>query len=224
MWTKLHVRLLEQEIRQQQDRCEFYTGRIERGVADDEDRVCLDVYGKIRESLINLRRPEDKTPDEASRRLARNTQILLKEEALLSRVGDAGGGSYYLEVLTDSIAREAWKSMQGIEDAGGFREALAGKYIEQVLERSRTAKEKAITSRVRVFAGTNKFANPSERVLDRIDPSRIDSGRRATTIYEQLRLRTEAHVAKGGKCPRVLLAEFGDAKMRAARSGFASRG
>lgn len=68
MWTKLHVRLLEQEIRQQQDRCEFYTGRIERGVADDEDRVCLDVYGKIRESLINLRRPEDKTPDEAKER------------------------------------------------------------------------------------------------------------------------------------------------------------
>ena len=163
-----------------------------------------------------------KTPDEASRRLARNTQILLKEEALLSRVSDAGAGSYYLEVLTDSIAQETWKSMQGIESAGGYRKAHAAKQIEQILERSRTAKEKAITSRARVFAGTNKFANPSEKALDRIDPARIDSGRRATTIYEQLRLRTEAHVAKGGNCPRVLLAEFGDAKMRAARSGFAS--
>ncbi len=163
-----------------------------------------------------------KAPDEASRRLARNTQILLKEEALLSRVGDAGGGSYYLEVLTDSIAQQAWKSMQGIESAGGFRKAHAEKCIEQLLERSRAAKEKAITSRVRVFAGTNKFANPSEKALDRIDPSRIDSGRRGTTIYEMLRLRTETHVAKGYKCPRVLLAAIGDAKMRTARSGFAA--
>ena len=163
-----------------------------------------------------------KAPDEASRRLARNTQILLKEEALLSQVGDAGGGSYYLEVLTDSIAQEAWKSMQGVEVAGGFRKAHAEKYIEYLLERSRTAKEKAITSRGRVFAGTNKFANPSERALDRIDPARIDSRRRGTTIYEQLRLHTEAHVAKGCKCPRVLLSEIGDAKMRTARSGFAA--
>jgi methylmalonyl-CoA mutase len=163
-----------------------------------------------------------RVPDEASRRLARNIQILLKEEALLSRVGDAGGGSYYLEVLTDSIAREAWKSLQEIESAGGYRKAHAEEHIEQILGRSNAAKEKAIVSRGRVFAGTNKFANPSEKALDRIDPSRIDSGRRATTIYEQLRLRTEAHVAKGGKCPHVLLAEIGDAKMRAARSGFAA--
>ena len=163
-----------------------------------------------------------KAPDEASRRLARNTQILLKEEALLSRVGDAGGGSYYLEVLTDSIAREAWKSMQGIESAGGFRKAHAEKYIEQILERSNAAKEKAITSRARVFAGTNKFANPSEKALDRIDPALIDTGRRGATVYEQLRLRTEAHIEKGGRYPRVLLAEFGDAKMRTARSGFAA--
>ena len=64
-----------------------------------------------------------RTPDEASRRLARNTQILLKQEALLARVADPAGGSYYLETLTDFIARESWKQLQEIEAAGGFRKA-----------------------------------------------------------------------------------------------------
>ena len=50
-----------------------------------------------------------RTPDEASRRLARNTQIMLKQEALLSQVADPGAGSYYLEFITDFIARESWK-------------------------------------------------------------------------------------------------------------------
>jgi methylmalonyl-CoA mutase len=61
--------------------------------------------------------------DEPSRRLARNTQIILKQEAFLGRVADLGGGSYYLETLTDSIAAQAWKLFQEIECAGGFRSA-----------------------------------------------------------------------------------------------------
>ena len=65
----------------------------------------------------------NKTPDEASRRLARNTQLILKHEACLGRVADAAGGSYYLETLTDLVAQEAWKIMQEIETRGGFRSA-----------------------------------------------------------------------------------------------------
>ena len=59
-------------------------------------------------------------PDEFGSRLARNTQLILKQEAWLDRSVDAAGGSYYLEVLTDSLAREAWKLLQQIEAAGGF--------------------------------------------------------------------------------------------------------
>ena len=163
-----------------------------------------------------------KRPDEASRRLARNTQIILKQEALLSRVADPGAGSYSLEVITDFIAREGWKIMQGIEAAGGYRKALADGHIAQAMEKSLAAREEAVTSRRRIFTGTSQHANISEKALDRIDFSRISDGRRGTRMYEQLRLRTERHVAKGGKNPHVLLAEIGDAKMRAARSTFAA--
>jgi methylmalonyl-CoA mutase len=161
-----------------------------------------------------------KAPDDASRRLARNTQILLKQEALLSRVADPGGGSYCIEVITDFIAREGWKAMQAIEAAGGYRKAQA--QITRALEQSLAAREKAVLSRRRIFTGTNQHANLSEKALDRIDVSRLTGEKRGTQMYEELRLRTERHAAQTGKSPRVLLAEIGDVKMRSARSGFAA--
>jgi methylmalonyl-CoA mutase len=73
------------------------------------------------------------SPDDASRRLARNTQIILKQEAFLARVADVAGGSYYVETLTDSIAAGAWKLLQEIESAGGYRQAadLVTRRLEQ---------------------------------------------------------------------------------------------
>ena len=123
-----------------------------------------------------------KAPDDASRRLARNTQILLKQEALLSRVADPGGGSYCIEVITDFIAREGWKAMQGIEAAGGYRKAQA--QITRALEQSLAAREKAVLSRRRIFTGTNQHANLSEKALDRIDVSRLTGEKRGTQMYE----------------------------------------
>jgi methylmalonyl-CoA mutase len=163
-----------------------------------------------------------KTPDEASRRLARNTQIILKREALLSHVADPGAGSYYLEVITDFIAREGWKSMQKIEADGGFRKADADGLISKALDRSLAAREKAVLLRRRIFTGTNQYADPSEKALDRVDPLCLSGKRRGALGYEQLRLRTERHAAETGWLPRVLLAEIGDVKMRSARSTFAA--
>jgi methylmalonyl-CoA mutase len=163
-----------------------------------------------------------KQPDETSRRLARNTQLLLKHEAWLGRVADAGGGSYYIEALTDSLAHESWKRMQEIEARGGYRKAQAEGTIAQALEGSMAAREKAVRSRRRVFVGTNQHANPADWALDRADPARMNAGRRGARIYEELRLRTEWHAAAGGKTPRVMLAEIGDVKMRIARSNFAT--
>jgi methylmalonyl-CoA mutase len=81
------------------------------------------------------------TPDEASRRLARNTQIVLKQEAFLARVADPGAGSYYVETLTDSIAAGAWKLLQEIESAGGWRTA-AEKITRRLEHRSAEQQEK----------------------------------------------------------------------------------
>jgi methylmalonyl-CoA mutase len=163
-----------------------------------------------------------KAPDEASRRLARNTQIIFKREALLSRVADPGAGSYCLEAITDFIAREGWRAMQKIEASGGYRKACADGQLSKALAQSLAARETAVDSRRRIFTGTNRYADPQERALDRIEPLYLARGRRGAHDYEQLRLRTERCTATTGRLPRVLLAEFGDVKMRSARSHFSA--
>ena len=163
-----------------------------------------------------------KAPDDGSRRLARNTQLMLKHEALLGQVADPGSGSYFLEAITDSIAREAWKAMQQIDGVGGYRKARAAGELDAALEVQAIAREMAVATRRRVFTGTNQYANGSEEAMGRIDESRSTVGKRGAAAYEKLRLRTEHHAAETGKTPRVLLAAFGDVKMRATRSTFVS--
>jgi len=162
-----------------------------------------------------------KAPDDASRRLARNTQLLLKHEVLLGQVADPGGGAYSIEALTDDLAREAWTAMQEIERRGGFRKMRAEGGIAQALESSLTAREAAVEKRRRVFIGTNQFADPAEQALDRVDMGWMNGRRRGTKAYEDLRLRTEWHAAETSRIPRILLAEIGDPKMRSARANFA---
>jgi methylmalonyl-CoA mutase len=163
-----------------------------------------------------------KQPDEASRRLARNTQLLLKKEAWMGIVADVAAGSSYVETVTEFLASDGWKIMQGIEARGGYRKAQNEGAIAATLERSMAAREMAVTSRRRVFVGTNQFANPAEQALNRIEAGRVCESRRGTQPYEELRLRTEQHAAAGGLTPQVLLAEVGDVKLRAARSNFAA--
>jgi methylmalonyl-CoA mutase len=159
-------------------------------------------------------------PDEASKRLARNTQTLLKHESSLGRVADAAGGSYYVEAITDFLAREGWKRFQEIEALGGYRKAQDT--IAKTMASSLAAREKALASRKSVLVGTNQFVNRAERALERVNEKRVNETRRAATMYEDLRLRTERQAAAARKMPQILLAEIGDAKMRAARASFAA--
>ena len=72
---------------------------------------------------ITVRRPFDKiyqTPDDFSERIARNQQLLLKEECHLDKVVDPSAGSYYVEVLTNSLADVAWKLFLEVEDKRRF--------------------------------------------------------------------------------------------------------
>jgi methylmalonyl-CoA mutase len=168
--------------------------------------------------------PFDETyrdPDEASRRLARNTQTILKQEAWLDRVVDPGAGSYYIESLTDSLARAAWKLMQEVESMGGYLTARDSGMIPDEVRRARKEAEERLAFRRRVIVGTNNYPNLKERMLDQIQHKDIELvyGRGAE-MFEDIRLRTERHAAAGNKTPLFLLAEMGDLKMRKARVGF----
>jgi methylmalonyl-CoA mutase len=165
--------------------------------------------------------PFDETyrePDESAKRLARNTQLILKQEAWLDRSVDPAGGSYYLEVLTDSLAREAWKLFQQIEATGGFLQYSESGELERDIAKSRADREAAVGTRRTAIVGTNQYPNLQERMLPKIQ--RQDPAPRAARIFEEIRLRTERHAARTGHTPLFLLLEAGDVKMRKARSAF----
>jgi methylmalonyl-CoA mutase len=70
-------------------------------------------------------------PDEFSERIARNQQLLLKEEAFFDKVADPAGGSYYIEKLTSLIADSSWRLFLEVEEQGGFIEALSKGFFKK---------------------------------------------------------------------------------------------
>ena len=155
--------------------------------------------------------------------VALNVQRILQEESHLAAVSDPAGGSYYLEALTDSIAREAWKLFQQVEAAGGYAKAVASGTIEKALAETRASREKALSGRRRALVGVNNYPDLTEEAPEVQPPppekSPLPQARLAEP-FERIRLRTVAHTRATGKTPRVLLLERGDAKMRSARAAF----
>lgn len=159
----------------------------------------------------------DVRPARFPERLARNVQLILKEESYVGSVADPAGGSYYIEALTEALAREAWKVFQQIEAEGGFAQAQSS--IEQAVSVSRAAKEKAMATRRKVMVGVNNYPDLGETALDEATDLAGAEWRQARA-FEEIRLRTERHAAGGGKRPRAQLLKRGDPKMRSARAAF----
>ncbi len=112
-------------------------------------------------------------PDEFSRRIARNTQIILGEECSLNRIIDPVGGAYYPEWLTDQVARKAWALFQEIEAQGGMMQAVLAGYPQSLTAKSADARQAALAQRRRNMVGVNIYANAAEGFLpDDTSPER----------------------------------------------------
>jgi methylmalonyl-CoA mutase len=172
-----------------------------------------------------------KDSDEFSERIARNIQIILKEEAHFNKVADPSAGSYYLENLTDSIAENAWKLFIDIQDRGGFLESFKTGYIQDLIEKTAQQRDINIAMRKEVILGTNQYPNFSEKADENIETEKIFSktpkegviGKplklyRGAEVFEQLRLRTD----RAEFTPKVFLLKAGNLAMRQARAQFAA--
>jgi len=102
--------------------------------------------------------------DNFSRRIARNTQIVLKEESHLDQVIDPAGGSYFVEKLTDDIAKAVWKLFQTIEENGGMIKAIQSGFVQEEITKVAEARKKDFAKRKSVLVGTNMYANPKEEI------------------------------------------------------------
>jgi methylmalonyl-CoA mutase len=106
-----------------------------------------------------------RTPDDFSQRIARNTQILLQKECDLDKVIDPAGGAWYVESLTDTLARQAWTLFQDVEKRGGMVKALAENFPQTEVAKIAAEKQKSLAQRRDVLVGTNQYANPKEKPL-----------------------------------------------------------
>ncbi len=179
--------------------------------------------------------PFDKTyqtADEFSERMARNQQLLLKEESHFDKVVDPAAGSYYIENLTTAIAQEAWKLFLAVEEEGGFYAAVKAGSVQAAVNASNQARHKAVATRREVLLGTNQFPNFTEIAGDKQpvgcscccgddsncekDVATLDFSR-AASEFEALRLQTEAAT----KRPKAFMLTIGNLAMRQARAQFA---
>jgi methylmalonyl-CoA mutase len=149
-------------------------------------------------------------PDDFSRRMARNIQLLAGEESNVGRVNDPAGGSWYVENLTDQLATKAWAAFTEIEAAGGMVAALTSGQIAERIAATNAARAKRLATRAQPLTGVSMFPKPDEEPRV-VRPRPAAPGRgglvpvRDSAIFEALRDRAAA--ASG--TPQVFLACLG---------------
>jgi len=165
-----------------------------------------------------------KESDEFSRRISRNVQVILKEEAFMDRVVDPAAGSYYIENLTNSIAENAWKLFQTTEQQGGALKVIEDGSLREAIEASCQKRDMNIATRRYILLGTNQYPNINETMADKIECLKKDDceglkSYRGAQAFEEVRLETEKY-AKNNHRPSVYLLKVGNLAMRQARAGF----
>jgi methylmalonyl-CoA mutase len=167
--------------------------------------------------------------DDFSERLARNQQLLLKEEAHFDKIVDASAGSYYIENLTASLIQEAWKIFLSVDEKGGFLAAIREGYVQAEINASNDKRQNLMASRREILLGTNQYPNFNEFALSKVKNGNGDKNcsyekgslatlkfDRGSAAFDALRLSTE----KSGKRPKAFMLTMGSLNMRLARAQF----
>ncbi len=169
-------------------------------------------------------------PDAFARRIARNTQTILIEEANIHRVADPAAGSGAIEALTDALCETAWWFLQRIETAGGVAEALQAGSIQRVVARVRAEREANVARRKDTLVGSSDFPDLGEDKVAVLAQSRLAALStneaalgpiRLAEPFERLRDRSDSYLAQHGARPKVFLACLGRAADFNARASFA---
>lgn len=179
-------------------------------------------------------------PTAAARRLALTTQALLLHEAGAARITDPAGGSYGLELRTEELAQKAWGFLQQIEAQGGVATALCNGFIREQINTSWKILSTDIAHRRQALTGISEFPwldEPPAHISSAFEPHPEVVPLAAATNnlvpvtkplpqhtldepFEALRAASDAHLARTGTRPQILLMCMGDETDFAARLGF----
>ena len=168
-------------------------------------------------------------PDAFARRVARNTQTILIEEANIHRVADPAAGSGAIEALTEQLCQVAWSLFQEIEREGGAANAIESGSIQKAVAKVRAERQANVARRKDSLIGTSDFPDLAEEPVAVLAPPRLASVAsdemvlapiRLAEPFERLRDRSDAYLAKHGTRPKVFLACLGRASDFNARASF----
>ena len=165
-----------------------------------------------------------------SERIARNQQLLIKEESHFDRIVDPSAGSYYIEHLTDALAQEAWKIFLKVEEEGGFLAAVKAGTVQDDINATNVKRHGDAAKRKEFLLGTNQFPNFTEKsegkkakacgcccghAEEEEHPFKAISSTRLAADFEDLRIHTEET-----KVPTAFMLTIGNLAMRQARAQF----
>jgi methylmalonyl-CoA mutase len=149
-------------------------------------------------------------PDAQSRRIARNTVLVLQEEAHLNRVIDPPGGSWYLDWLTDQVADKAWVIFQEVERQGGMLRAIESGWVARQIDSAFTPRAKNLARRKEGITGVSEFPNVGEAPVVRPAPDR--------TALQEAAIERLAKARRPSAALRSLAADWRDAGPTTARA------
>lgn len=170
-------------------------------------------------------------PTEFSERIARNQQLLLKEESHFDKVVDPSAGSYFIEELTTSLANVAWKIFLDVEEKGGFLEAIKAGAVQDDINATNKKRHENTGKRREFILGTNQFPNFTETSEgkrsvcktcccghkdEEAAPFKSIKSTRLAADFEDLRIQTE----ESGKVPTAFMLTIGSLAWRQARAQF----
>ncbi|MFC7396012.1 methylmalonyl-CoA mutase family protein [Chelatococcus sp. GCM10030263] len=174
--------------------------------------------------------------DPFARRIARNAQIVLMEEAHLWRVADPAAGSGAIEALTEGLCEAAWPMLQSVERDGGMVAALEKGTIQRDIVAVRATRERALATRQELLTGTSAYPDLAERPANVLMPAPTPAAmpaakgavsaeplpsRRLAEPFEALRDWADAHRAETGEAPKICLVTLGPTAAHAKRAAFA---
>ncbi|WP_339824386.1 methylmalonyl-CoA mutase [uncultured Parasphingorhabdus sp.] len=108
-------------------------------------------------------------PTDFSARIARNTQIVLQEEAGITKVVDPLGGSYYVEALTSELVEKAWGIIERVDAEGGMAKAVADGWPKAMIEEAAAGRQAAVDKGDAVIVGVNKYRLAEEDAMETLD-------------------------------------------------------
>jgi methylmalonyl-CoA mutase len=172
-------------------------------------------------------------PDAFARRIARNTHLVLQAESALGRVADPGHGAWFIESMTEELAKSAWGLFREIEAKGGMGPALESGFIQAEIAKVAAARANDIAAGRLELTGVSAFPQLAEDGI-KVEPHPLPEPvvKGGTSVaplhprclaepYERLRDASDAHLARTGRRPRVFLASLGDLAVHSARSTWA---